>query len=245
MQKYIEKIKSFLKSQQFNPGILGFFLNPFYFVRRAIYLNIQWISEHIKWDILDVWCWAQPYKEIFKNRKKYIGIDLEQSWHDHSLEKEDKIFYDGKKIPFDDEYFDTVVSFEVLEHVFNPDEFLIEIKRVMKKWWQLLLTVPFVWDEHEVPYDFWRYSSFWLKSILEKHWFIVILQRKILTDISFFFQLLNTYFYKIIIKRMPKILAFPLIMFLSIISNIFWLISKILPKNEDFYYWNLILAQKK
>jgi len=241
---YLDIFKKNIKKQQFNPWFLWFFLNPFYFIRRDIFLNIKSISNHIKWNILDVWCWSKPYEKLFFNSNKYIWIDLKESWHDHSLEKEDKIFYDWKSIPFDNNSFDSIVSFEVLEHVFEPDDFIIEIRRVLKKWGYLLLTVPFIWDEHEVPYDYWRYTSFWLKSILKKHWFEIILEKKMLTDLSFLFQLLNTYIYKILIKKLPRIIALPSIMFLSLISNILWLFWKILPKNEDLYYWNLILVKK-
>ncbi len=244
MQSFIDKIKKFLKKQQFNSWILWFFLNPFYFIRRAIFLNIKEVSENITWNVLDVWCGSKPYEKIFEKVDKYIGIDLEGSWHNHSWE-EDKVFYDWKNIPFEDGSFDSVVSFEVLEHVFSPDDFIVETSRVLRKGWIILLTVPFIWDEHEVPYDYGRYTSFGLKYIFEKHGFVVLIQRKILTDLSFFFQLLNTYFYKILIKSLPKFIAFPLIMFFAIISNVFWLISKIFPKNKDFYYGNLILAQKK
>ena len=57
---------------------------------------------------------------------------------------------------------------QVLEHVFNPDEFLLKINRVLKNDGKLLLTVPFVWDEHEQPFDYARYSSFGLKALIEK-----------------------------------------------------------------------------
>ena len=38
-----------------------------------------------------------------------------------------KIIYDGKKIPFDNYYFDYIISSEVLEHVFNLNEIIKEL----------------------------------------------------------------------------------------------------------------------
>jgi SAM-dependent methyltransferase len=67
----------------------------------------------------------------------------------------------------------------VLEHVFNPDDFLNEVNRVLKPSGKLLLTVPFVWDEHEQPYDYARYSSFGLRSLLEKHGFSIVKHEKV------------------------------------------------------------------
>ena len=71
-----------------------------------------------------------------------------QGWNKHADRS-----YDGKTFPFSDGEFDAVLTSEVLEHVFNPDEFLSEINRVLRDDGVLLLTVPFVWDEHEQPFD--------------------------------------------------------------------------------------------
>lgn len=48
----------------------------------------------------------------------------------------------SKKIPFPSNYFDLVVSTEVLEHLSDPDTFLREIFRVLKPNGKLLLTTP-------------------------------------------------------------------------------------------------------
>lgn len=89
-----------------------------------------------------------------------------------------------------------VICNQVLEHVFNPDLFLQEIFRVLKPGGKLLMTVPFVWDEHEQPWDYARYSSFGLRSLLERNGFIVDEQRKTNADARVLFQLINAYLYK-------------------------------------------------
>src|SRR3546814_4577495 len=65
----------------------------------------------------------------------------------------------------------------------------------------LLLTVPFVWDEHEQPYDYARYSTFGLKSLLERNGFNVLTQKKLLADSSILFQLINAYMFKVFHTR--------------------------------------------
>ncbi len=46
-------------------------------------------------------------------------------------------------------------------------EFLLkEIHRVLKKDGFCLITVPLVWNEHEVPYDFFRFTQYFYKHIL-------------------------------------------------------------------------------
>ena len=63
------------------------------------------------------------------------------------------------------------------------------------------MTVPFVWDEHEQPYDYARYSSFGLKHILNENGFEVIEQRKSNNGIEVIFQLLNDLEDFLIIKK--------------------------------------------
>ena len=59
------------------------------------------------------------------------AIDLEQNPYAKNLVY-NVISYDGKNIPFPDEYFDVVFSSNVLEHIAHIDQFLLEIKRVLK-----------------------------------------------------------------------------------------------------------------
>lgn len=49
---------------------------------------------------------------------------------------------DGHRLPFDDNSFDVVVSFQVLEHVPDPDQFLNEIRRVLRRGGRAVLTTP-------------------------------------------------------------------------------------------------------
>jgi SAM-dependent methyltransferase len=84
------------------------------------------------------------------------------------------VIYDGWNLPFLSNSFDTIVSFEVFEHVFNPEQILSEIYRVLKPGGHILITTPFCWGEHEQPYDFIRYTSFGMESILERNEFKVL-----------------------------------------------------------------------
>ena len=157
------------------------------------------------------------------------------------------VFYDGNRIPFDDASFDSAITSQVLEHVFTPDAFLTEINRVLKPKGNLLLTVPFVWDEHEQPYDYARYSSFGLKSLLEKNGFEVTVHIKSLNDTRVIFQLINVYIFKKTIKLRSNpvsniIASFFLNSWVNLIGLIFGLI---LPKNDDLYLDNVIIARKK
>ena len=160
-----------LYKEQFVPSYLGVFINPFFFARRALYLRIKSLAHHITGTVLDIGCGSKPYQSFF-HCDEYVGIDIESAKaRQHS--KAD-IFYNGEILPFAADHFDSVICTQVLEHVFEPDLFFKEINRVLKSGGRLLLTTPFVWDEHEQPVDFARYTSFGLKHLLMRHGFVVV-----------------------------------------------------------------------
>lgn len=52
------------------------------------------------------------------------------------------LLYDGKRLPYEDETFDVVGSFTVFEHVNDPESFLNEKLRVLKRGGHLILGCP-------------------------------------------------------------------------------------------------------
>jgi hypothetical protein len=122
--------------------------------------------------------------------------------------------------------------------------FLAEINRVLKEEGFLLMSLPFVWDEHEQPYDYARYSSFGMKYLLEKHGFQILEYKKTLQDVRVIFQILNAYIYKFTFPS-NKILNFLLtVIFISPLNILGEILGKILPQNEDLYLDSVILARK-
>jgi SAM-dependent methyltransferase len=234
-------IKFLLEKENFYPSYIGLFSNPFYFARKGLLDNIKDLSPRIQGVILDVGCGSKPYQKLFQC-DKYIGLDIDSP---HSRERAiADYFYDGNTFPLEDESFDAVIFSQVLEHVFNPDEFLNEVRRVLRKNGKLLITVPFVWDEHEQPYDYARYSSFGLKYILEKHGFKILKNQKSIADIRVIFQLLNAYIYKVAITKNKIINIFVFISLIAPINLLGSCLSILLPANLDLYLDNVVLAEK-
>lgn len=239
----IANLKSFKKRNDFNPGITALFYNPFYFARKGLYAAIKSESVYLNGELLDVGCGRKPYKELF-NVSRYVGMDIDQSGHTHEDEDID-VYYDGKKFPFEKESFDSVLCNQVFEHVFNPEEFLDEIYRVLKKDGQLLLSVPFAWDEHEQPYDYARYSSFALKHLFEKKGFKILSQQKSVRDITAIIQLLNLFWFKKLggnNKYRRLVVTLVLLAPLNLIGS---LLSLLPLTNNDFYLDNVIRVKKE
>ena len=240
----MKTLKAYLLQQLFHPSLLSFFINPFFLGRSAMYLNVKKYSSNIKGKTLDVGCGSKPYSALFKNVTEYVGMDIEQSGHKHDLSHID-VFYDGKKFPFEENTFDSLVFFEVLEHVFNPNEFMKEIHKVVKPDGLCLVTIPFIWGEHEQPYDFARYSSFGLKHVFNTNGFEIIHHKKYLTDFRLIFLLINSYLYTMFKKYLPGISAWIFIIPASMINNLLGLISYLLPGNKDLYFGNIYILKVK
>lgn len=237
----LESAKSYFRRQMFHPGIGGIFLNPFYFARKGLSQHIGQLSGHIVGKTLDVGCGTKPYAHLYRS-DEYVGLEI-GSVANRQAKKADH-YYDGKTFPFGDNSFDSAVANEVFEHVFNPDQFLSEISRVLRPGGMLLMTMPFVWDEHEQPYDYARYSSFGIKSLLQQHGFEVLEQRKSMDDIRVIFQLLNTYIYKKTLTRNRWLNLLLVCLFMAPVNVLGELCALITPRNSDLYLDNVVLARK-
>lgn len=231
----------FYHRQAFFPGWLGIMVNPFYFARKGLAKHISELAGPIIGKTLDVGCGSKPYAYLYHS-DEYVGLEIDSPQSRAS--KNADYFYDGNLFPFADGTFDSVVANEVFEHVFNPDQFLSEAYRVLKLEGMILMTMPFVWDEHEQPYDFARYSSFGIKALLEKHGFEIVEQRKSTDDIRVIFQLLNTYIYKKTVTRNAWINLLITLLLMAPFNLLGEFLFLVTPRNPDLYLDNIVLAKK-
>jgi SAM-dependent methyltransferase len=72
---------------------------------------------------------------------------------------------DLAEIPVGDDRFDLVVMTQVLEHLPAPLDVLREMKRVLKPGRPIFASCPLYYEEHEQPYDFYRYTQFALRRL--------------------------------------------------------------------------------
>lgn len=121
--------------------------------------------------LLDAGAGDCAYMEFFKSKNiVYESADNCLGNHDYS-----KITYTCNldKIPTEDNRFDTIICIQVLEHTNNPQQVLDELYRVLKPNGQIFLTAPFIYEEHDIPFDFYRYTQYGLRHLFEKSSFKV------------------------------------------------------------------------
>jgi SAM-dependent methyltransferase len=153
------------------------------------------------------------------------------------------VYYDGKHLPFENETFDSLFCSEVVEHIFDPDEILKELNRVLKPGAKALITVPFSWNEHETPYDYARYTSFGITHLLEKNGFRIVAIKKTGSFARVNFQNWALYFFELFKKwgKPGYVLSLVFIIPINIIGS---LLCLLLPRNESLYFTNIVLAEK-
>jgi SAM-dependent methyltransferase len=235
-------LRRWRRRQDFFPGAFGWLVNPFYFARRGLLEHLREFFPQLRGEVLDVGCGSKPYRELIP-AGRYVGMEMDTPRTRASFAAD--VYYDGRTFPQADATFDGVLCSQVFEHVFTPAEFLAEIHRVLRPGGRLVLTVPFVWDEHEQPHDFARYSSFGLRALLEGAGFEVVAQRKSVADARALVQLASGWIFKITRTRhrVPNLLAqLALIAPLNLLGG---LVAFVLPGNPDFYLDNIVLARKR
>lgn len=133
----------------------------YYFLNRDIK---DAITNYAKGNFLDLGCGNKPYQSLYMPLTvSQVGCDVVQS-DQNSVD----VLCPATDLKFDNSQFDTVLCTQVLEHVFEHDKLMSEAFRVLKPGGHLILTVPFAWELHEEPYDFFRYTRHALKQLFEQ-----------------------------------------------------------------------------
>jgi len=103
-------------------------------------------QSFIKGDLLELGCGEGRGVELLAPlASSYVGIDKIKPIVDDLKDKyPDYEFLDGTfpPFPFEDNQFDTIVTFQVIEHVKKDEEFVKEIHRVLKPGGKALITTP-------------------------------------------------------------------------------------------------------
>lgn len=232
----------YFRNNDFDPDLF----HPYYIIRKGLKQKMESKAHSLKGKLLDFGCGSKPYRSLF-TVDEYIGLDYENKGHSHDFEDIDMI-YDGENVPFEDAHFDSVLTTEVFEHVFNLPRVLNEINRVMKPGAYMLITCPFVWNEHEVPHDYARYTIFALQDMMGKNGFEVVSVEKSGNFILALFQLYILYFFQTFYGKCRKFFLTKVlfVFFFILIPNIMALFFNfLLPANQSLYLNNIMLVRKK
>jgi SAM-dependent methyltransferase len=225
--------QAYKNNLRFIPSFTSFLFNRSFFIRKAIFDFGRELGHSLEGKILDFGVGSAPYKHLFRICDEYMGLDF-QADVILRFSRDVDIYYDGQKIPLQDEVIDHVISFETLEHVPNLDTILIEINRVLKIGGTFNFSVPFLFPVHEQPADYNRLTNYGWEKILERNKFSVLKNRPALSSFSSI-AVLNlrniTETNEYIFKKLAPIINLPFIIFFNLIILIF---SPIMPQLEGW-----------
>jgi SAM-dependent methyltransferase len=137
--------------------------DPSYLVHRRLFADLETASRFATGRLLDIGCGNKPYASLFMGKiTEHLGCDIVQS-----SEQRVDIICPATAIPLDDASVDTILCTQVIEHVSDHRALLQEIRRLLRSGGILILSGPMYWPLHEEPHDFFRFTKYGFRSILE------------------------------------------------------------------------------
>ncbi|MGV8934671.1 MAG: methyltransferase domain-containing protein [Gallionellaceae bacterium] len=179
--------------------------------------------------VYDLGCGSRPFEvDILKYSDRYVGVDWSNTLHGLNA---DIVADLNKHLPIDNEVADSVVSFQVLEHLSEPQIMLNEAFRILKNNGKIFISVPFQWHVHEEPWDFFRYTKYGLIHLLTKSGFADIEVEVVTGFWVMWFLKLNYQLSKLI--RGPRPLR--LLVYAALVP--FWIANQLIAPILD-KFWN-------
>jgi SAM-dependent methyltransferase len=138
-------------------GLLGFFM-------KLGHKNLENFNNDIKISkVLEIGAGSHPHYDFIKHNFNEYHI-AETSDYAINSYKDNKKFivkkYDGKNLPYKNNTFDRIIISHCLEHILNPELFLIEMMSKLKRGGLLSISLP------TDPGLLWRFGRFLIKVFI-------------------------------------------------------------------------------
>jgi len=103
--------------------------------------------------VLIVGAGYDPYHKFFPEAKAYVRVDL------LAIRGSTDVVGDALFLPLKEGVFDCVFASECMEHLGDPFRFVREVARTLKPDGTVIVTVPFMYHQHDDPQDYWRLTK--------------------------------------------------------------------------------------
>lgn len=103
--------------------------------------------------------------------KKYVGCDMRPGPGVDQIENVESLSVADGSVG-------TLLIMDTLEHVENPFHAVREIHRVLQDNGLLILSVPFNFEIHDYPSDYWRFTPACIHMLLKRFSFAIVLWEK-------------------------------------------------------------------
>ena len=133
-------------------------------------------KNYAKGELIDLGCGIKPYEAIFsKYISNYFGVDHHQTANKNYADStKADLYVDCTNTGLKSESYDTLLSTQVMEHIYDTDKYLDECYRLLKKNGYGIFTVPFFWQLHSEPYDYFRFTYYGLERLFSAKKFQIV-----------------------------------------------------------------------
>ncbi len=112
--------------------------------------RFRWVKETFFGDlkgkrVLEIGCGEGSLLEMLSEGNRVYGVDISLTGVERARQKGMEVHHldaSNQSLPYENGFFDVVITLETIEHVENPHRMLWEIKRILKKDGALLISIP-------------------------------------------------------------------------------------------------------
>jgi len=137
--------------------------------------ELKKFSENFSGKVVNVSGWKDNdkegnyYKDYYSNLSEYWITNYKSDARGFQGDQNNEIFIDLEKELNEDivEKFDVVFNHTVLEHIFEIDKAFTNLCKMSKD--IVIITVPFLQEQHAEYGDYWRFTPLAIKKLFEKN----------------------------------------------------------------------------
>jgi SAM-dependent methyltransferase len=158
------------------------FLNISYFAttkisRQNILKAMHYAAKkYARGHLIDIGCGSKPYQSIFRPYvDTYFGIDYPPTASvNYGEQTKADLFVDCTETKLTEGSYDTILSTQVIEHIYDTKKFIAECYRILKKDGIGIFTIPFLWQCHGEPFDYYRFTRYSIYKLFRERAFDIL-----------------------------------------------------------------------
>lgn len=205
---------------------------------RPLLLSVQGGAQR---RVLDVGCGEKPYRNWFGSVAEYVGADVVPGAN------VDIVIHPRESWPLPSDHFHVILCTQVLEHVEDLTHTCSEIQRVLKPGGILIVSFPFLYNEHGAPWDFRRFTVYSAQHLFPLLRLESVYRQGgigstvIILTLNWLENTLNLTFF----LRLIKGLMLPVYLLVAVFGNFVGLMWDRLDRTQAFYSNILTILRKE
>ena len=133
-------------------------------------------DKYARGNMIDIGCGNKPYQPIFQPFvDTYYGIDyLPTAAVNYGKNTKADLFVDCTDTKLESNKYDTILSTQVIEHIYDTQKYIVECHRLLKRGGIGIFTIPFLWQCHAEPCDYYRFTKYAIETQFREQAFEIL-----------------------------------------------------------------------